>query len=185
MLLFDIEKVCRTKYSPKNKYFFASFNKDRWLSLNDKTKDYNNRNTGGQVNSLHEVTQLRQYSGWKYAYLSARTKNIISRKLKYIFTKKHTTTIRTYWATKYESRRENEFWATCHNISNLFDGCWHPLLSSDRTRDVIGWKSVLYQSTKQESCAQAVTPSAKFCYVPPFPGLLFSFFSLIESEFSE
>ena len=128
MLLFDIEKVCRTKYSPKNKYFFASFNKDRWLSLNDKTKDYNNRNTGGQVNSLHEVTQLRQYSGWKYAYLSARTKNIISRKLKYIFTKKHTTTIRTYWATKYESRRENEFWVTCHTLANLFDGCWHPLL---------------------------------------------------------
>ena len=25
-------------------------------------------------------------------------------------------------------RSENEFWATCHNISNLFDGCWHPLL---------------------------------------------------------
>ena len=27
-----------------------------------------------------------------------------------------TTIIRTYWATKHESRRENEFWATCHNI---------------------------------------------------------------------
>ena len=25
-------------------------------------------------------------------------------------------------ATKYESRRENKFWATCHNISSLFDG---------------------------------------------------------------
>ena len=58
MLLFDIEKVCRTKYSPKTKYFFASFNNDRGLSLDDKTKDYADRNTGGQVNSLHEVTQL-------------------------------------------------------------------------------------------------------------------------------
>ena len=56
-------------------------------------------------------------------------KKIISRKLKYIFTKNYTKIIRTYWATKYESRRENEFWATCRNISNLFDGCWHPLLS--------------------------------------------------------
>ena len=170
MLLFDIEKVCRTKYSPKNKYFFASFNKDRWLSLNDKTKDYNNRNTGGQVNSLHEVTQLRQYSGWKYAYLSARTKNIISRKLKYIFTKKHTTTIRTYWATKYESRRENEFWATCHNISNLFDGCWHPLLSSDRTRDVIGWKSVLYQSTKHRELCSSCHAICEILLCPTFRG---------------
>ena len=35
-----------------------------------------------------------------------------------------------YWATKYESRWENKFWATCHNISNLFDGCWHPLLKA-------------------------------------------------------
>ena len=51
MLLFDIEKVCRTK----NKYFFASFNNDRELSLDDKTKDYAVR---GRVNSLHEVTQL-------------------------------------------------------------------------------------------------------------------------------
>ena len=24
---------------------------------------------------------------------------------------------------KYESRSEIEFWATCHNISNLWDGC--------------------------------------------------------------
>ena len=28
------------------------------ISLDDKTKDYVDRNTGGQVNSLHEVTQL-------------------------------------------------------------------------------------------------------------------------------
>ena len=46
-----------------------------------------------------------------------------------MFTQKnYTTIIRTHWTGKYESRRENEFWATCHNISNLFDGCWHPLL---------------------------------------------------------
>ena len=51
-------------------------------------------------------------------------------KTKIYFRKKnYTTIIRTYWATKYESRRENEFWATCHNISNLFHGCWHPLLN--------------------------------------------------------
>ena len=58
MLLFDIEKSVRQKYSPKNKYFFASFNNDRRLSLDDKTKDYVDRNTGGQVYSLHEVRQL-------------------------------------------------------------------------------------------------------------------------------
>ena len=46
------------KYSPKNKYFFASFNNDRELSLDDKTKDYVHRNTVGQVHSFHEVTQL-------------------------------------------------------------------------------------------------------------------------------
>ena len=45
-------------YSPKNICFFASFNNDRGLSLDDKTKDYVDRNTGGPVNSLHEVTQL-------------------------------------------------------------------------------------------------------------------------------
>ena len=43
MLLFDIGKVCK-----KNTYFFASFNNDRGLSLDDKTKDYADRNTGGQ-----------------------------------------------------------------------------------------------------------------------------------------
>ena len=58
MLPFDIEKQVGQKYSPKNKHFFASFNNDRGLSLDDKTKDYVDRNTGGQVNSLHEVTQL-------------------------------------------------------------------------------------------------------------------------------
>ena len=38
----------------------ASFNNDRGLSLDDKTEDYVDRNAGGQVQSLHEVTQLRQ-----------------------------------------------------------------------------------------------------------------------------
>ena len=38
--------------------FFASFNNDGGVSLDDKTKDYADINTGGQVNSLHEVTQL-------------------------------------------------------------------------------------------------------------------------------
>ena len=31
---------------------------DRGLSLDDKTKDYVDRDTSGQVNSLHEVSQL-------------------------------------------------------------------------------------------------------------------------------
>ena len=42
--------------------------------------------------------------------------------------KNYTTIIRTYSATKYESRSEIEFWATCQNILNLFDWDWHPLL---------------------------------------------------------
>ena len=58
MLLFDIGKVCRTKIFTENKYFFASSSNDRGLSLDDQTKDYVDRNTGGQVYSLHEVTQL-------------------------------------------------------------------------------------------------------------------------------
>ena len=45
MLLFDIEKVCRTKLFTKKKYFFASFNNYRGLSLDDKTRDYVDRNT--------------------------------------------------------------------------------------------------------------------------------------------
>ena len=43
----------------QNKYFFASFNNDRGVSLDDKTKDYVDRNTEGQLNSLNEVTQLK------------------------------------------------------------------------------------------------------------------------------
>ena len=55
MLLFDM--YVGQKYSPKNKYYFVSFNNDRGLSLDDKTKDCVDRNTEGQVYSLHEVTQ--------------------------------------------------------------------------------------------------------------------------------
>ena len=58
MLLFDIGKVCRTKIFVKNKCYFASFNNDRGLSLDDKRKNYVDRNTAGQVYPLHEVTQL-------------------------------------------------------------------------------------------------------------------------------
>ena len=46
------------KYSPQNKYFFASFNNDGRLSLDDKTKDNVDRNTEGLIYSLHEVAQL-------------------------------------------------------------------------------------------------------------------------------
>ena len=42
----------------KNKYFFASFSNDRGLIIDDKTKDYVDRNTVGLVYSLHEVTQF-------------------------------------------------------------------------------------------------------------------------------
>ena len=40
MLLFDVkkEKYVGQKYSPKNKYFFASFSNDRGVSLDDQTK---------------------------------------------------------------------------------------------------------------------------------------------------
>ena len=50
-------------------------------------------------------------------------KKIISRKLNMFSQKNYTTIIRTYWATKFESRSEIKFWATCQNISNLYDGC--------------------------------------------------------------
>ena len=36
-------------------------------------------------------------------------KKIISRKLKYFLQKKNNTIIRTYWASKYESRSERKF----------------------------------------------------------------------------
>ena len=39
------------KYSPKNKCFFASFNNDRGLSLDDTTKDY--------VDKIPEVKCIR------------------------------------------------------------------------------------------------------------------------------
>ena len=83
MLLLDIGKYVGQKYSPKYKYSFASFIIDRGLSLDDKTKDYVDRNTGGTWGHTTRVIISR----WKFAYLSDRTKKIISRKLKYIFTK--------------------------------------------------------------------------------------------------
>ena len=33
--------------------------------------------------------------------------------------KKYTTIIRTYWATKYESRSESRFWVTCRCLSDV------------------------------------------------------------------
>ena len=57
MLLFDLIKVYWTKIFTK-KYYFSSFNNDRGLILDNKTKDYVVGNTGDQVYSLHEVTQL-------------------------------------------------------------------------------------------------------------------------------
>ena len=54
-------------------------------------------------------------------------KNHFSKTKIYFDTKTYTKIISTYWATKYESRSETEFWETRQNISNLFDGCWHQL----------------------------------------------------------
>ena len=61
----------------------------------------------------------------------------------YFYKKNCTTIIRTYWATKYKSRSENEFWATCHNISNLFDGCWHPLLKKINLKKILTRQKLL------------------------------------------
>ena len=51
---------------------------------------------------------------------------------------------------------------------------------------VIGWKSMLYQSTKYRAEVKLL-PTAKLHYVRLFPGLLsvFFFFALIGSEISE
>ena len=49
---------------------------------------------------------------------------------------------------------------------------------------VIGWKSMLYQSTKYTAEVKLM-PSAKLHYVRLFPGLLSGFFALIGSEISE
>ena len=46
------------KYLPKNKYFFASLNNDRELSLDDKTKDCVNKIPVGLVHSLHQTTRV-------------------------------------------------------------------------------------------------------------------------------
>ena len=51
MLLFDKWKVRRTKIFTEKKYFLASFNNDKGLSLEDKRKDYADRNRRGQVYS--------------------------------------------------------------------------------------------------------------------------------------
>ena len=50
-------------------------------------------------------------------------KNHFSKNKIYFHKKTTPQLLRLYWATKYESRREIEFWATCYNISNLCDGC--------------------------------------------------------------
>ena len=49
---------------------------------------------------------------------------------------------------------------------------------------VIGWKSMLYQSTQYRAEVKLM-PSAKLHYVRLFPGLLSGFFALIGSEISE
>ena len=49
---------------------------------------------------------------------------------------------------------------------------------------VIGWKSMLYQSTKYRAEVKLL-PTAKLHYVRLFTGLLSVFFTLIVSEISE
>ena len=94
------------KNLPQNKCFFASSSNDRGLSLDDKTKDFVDRNTGGQVYSLHEVTQLGQYLRWKFAYLSGRTKkNNFSKTEMHFHKKKYTKIIRTYCILGYKNMK--------------------------------------------------------------------------------
>ena len=96
----------------------------RGLSLGDKIKDYVDRNNRGQVYSLHEVTQLWKYSQTKmFIFEWSNEKNSFLENENIFSQKNYTTIIRTYWVTECESRSEIEFWATCHNVSNLCDGC--------------------------------------------------------------
>ena len=76
-----------------------------WVLYNRRMRSHNSGNIHGE--NFERSSEKSHFS-----------KNKI-----YFKKKNYTSIIRTYWATKYESRRENEFWATCHNISNLFDGC--------------------------------------------------------------
>ena len=101
----------------KKKCFFASFNNDRGFSLDDKTKDYFDRNIGGQVYSLHKVTTWVIFTVIICIFERSNEKNHFS-KTKIHFHKKNYTTIRTYWATKYKSRGESKFWVTCGCFSD-------------------------------------------------------------------
>ena len=49
-------------------------------------------------------------------------KNYFSKTKTYFHKKTYTTIIRTYWATKQESRSESKFWVTCRCLS---DARWH------------------------------------------------------------
>ena len=82
------------------------------VEWNRYMKSHNSANIHGE--NLHIWAVVR-----KKSFLE--NQNIFSQK-------NYTTIMRTYWATKFESRDENEYWATCHNISDLFDGRRHPLL---------------------------------------------------------
>ena len=94
-----------------------------------QTKDYVDRNAGGQVEWLHEVTQLGWYLRWKFAYLSGRTKKVISRKLKYVFTKKTTPQLLQHVGLQnIKEGVKTNFGRLTTIISNLFNGCWRPLL---------------------------------------------------------
>ena len=77
---------------------------------------------------MQEVEWNRYMRSHKSGNIHDENLHIWAVERKKSFLKKNTTITRTYWATKRESRSENEFWATCHNISNLSDRCWHPLL---------------------------------------------------------
>ena len=108
------------KYSPKIKYFFASFSNDKVLSLDDKTKDYATEIP--EVKSIHyrRSHNLGNIRGENLRIWAVEQKNSFLEKN--IFTKKnYTTIIRTYWTTKYESRSKSKFWVTCCCLS---DACW-------------------------------------------------------------
>ena len=67
-------------------------------------RSHNSGNIHGEICIFERSNEKNHFS---------RTKINFYKKLHYNY----------YWATKNESRSENEFLETYHNIPNLFDGC--------------------------------------------------------------
>ena len=50
----------------------------------------------------------------------------------------------------------HESWATCRNISNLFDGCWHPLLSFQKAQMIYSERSSCQGQVCLQLCCSVV-----------------------------